>query len=91
MTMEERPATLRRTPRPAPDEAVDPVDTAPPLARTPSPAPAAPQRGRRREITVPFSTRVSPDVIELIDNAAAAGDMTIRAVIEEAVRSRWAR
>ena len=118
---EDRPADLkvRRRPRPAPDERVDPVDYrqpdagirpealhAPDSVKTiPSDLPAstsAPQsnaiapvrRGRpRREVTVPFSTRLAPDVLELIDNAVASTDSggTIRSVVEEAIRARYGK
>jgi len=96
----------RRRPQPAPDERVDPVDyrqsasaapTVPAPAPAPAPAPtpepaAAPRRGRpRREATIPFSTRLAPDVVELIDNAVASGEGegTIRSVVEDAVRARF--
>jgi hypothetical protein len=118
---EDRPADLkvRRRPRPAPDERVDPVDYRQPdvgerAERADAPqgvktipsdipvSPSAPQsdvvapvrRGRpRREVTVPFSTRLAPDVLELIDNAVASSDSgaTIRAVVEEAVRARYGK
>lgn len=103
-SQEERPATLRRTPRPAADEAVDPVDSRPPAVSPPGvAAPAtlpaagaqqlpdspAPPRRRGREVTVPFSTRLSPEIIELVDQAAAETGYTIRAVVEEALRHRW--
>jgi len=99
---QDRPSDLRarRRPRPAPDERVDPVDyrqsasTAPSRpAPAPTPEPAvAPRRGRpRREATIPFSTRLAPDVVQLIDNAVASGEGegTIRGVIEDAVRARY--
>jgi hypothetical protein len=93
----ERPGDLRtrRRPQAAADERVDPVDyrqTEP--APTPSPAPvppnAAPRRGRpRREVTVPFSTRLALDVQDLIDAAVDRGDGTIRSVVEEAIREKY--
>jgi len=101
---QDRPADLRarRRPQPAPDERVDPVDyrqsasaapSTPAPTPTPTPEPAvAPRRGRpRREATIPFSTRLAPDVVELIDNAVASGEGegTIRGVIEDAVRARY--
>jgi len=103
---QDRPTDLRarRRPQPAPDERVDPVDyrqsaQAPTAGTAPGPAPApavetavAPRRGRpRREATIPFSTRLAPDVVELIDNAVASGEgeSTIRGVIEDAVRARY--
>jgi hypothetical protein len=56
---------------------------------------AAPaQRGRpRREVTVPFSTRLSPDVFDLIDAAVASGvdGTTIRAVLEAAIREKYGK
>jgi len=103
---QDRPTDLRarRRPQPAPDERVDPVDyrqgtPASAAGTTPAPAPApaaapaaAPRRGRpRRESTIPFSTRLAPDVVELIDNAVASGEGegAIRGVIEDAVRARY--
>lgn len=90
----------RRKPKPAADERVDPVNY-----RQPEPLQTAPQaapqmqvpvvparRGRpRREATVPFSTRLAPDVVELIDAAVAADEAegTIRSVVEDAIRSRY--
>lgn len=96
----DRPADLkiRRTPRPSADERVDPVDYGQSNI-TPRPATMAPvtqvpvRRGRpRREVTVPFSTRLAPDVLELIDQAVEKGeaDGTIRSVIEHAVRRCYA-
>lgn len=97
---EDRPKDLRvrRKPQAAADERVDPVDYQQPAATAASsmvtpqnaaqPAPAV-RRGRpRREVTVPFSTRLSPDIVELIDAATEDGE-TIRSVIEEAVRARY--
>jgi hypothetical protein len=91
----------RRRPQAAPDERVDPVDYRQ-SAPTPQPASvaaqapeaaagAAPRRGRpRREIAVPFSTRLAPDVLELIDAASAAEDgATIRSVVEAAIREKY--
>ena len=98
----ERPGDLktRRRPQAAADERVDPVDyrqTEP--APTPIPAsasplpnatPPAPRRGRpRREVTVPFSTRLALDVQDLIDAAVDGGEGTIRNVVEEAIREKW--
>jgi hypothetical protein len=95
---QDRPKDLRvrRRPQPATDERVDPVDyqqrstnssQTPERTITESSAPA--RRGRpRREVTVPFSTRLSPEIVELIDAASENGE-TIRSVIEEAVRSRY--
>lgn len=96
----ERPGDLRtrRRPQATADERVDPVDyrqTEP--APTPAPAaaslnatPRAPRRGRpRREVTVPFSTRLALDVQDLIDAAVDGGEGTIRNVVEEAIREKW--
>jgi hypothetical protein len=96
----ERPGDLRtrRRPQAAADERVDPVDyrQAEP-SPTPIPAPAspnatspAPRRGRpRREVTVPFSTRLALDVQDLIDAAVDGGEGTIRSVVEEAIRAKY--
>lgn len=118
---QDRPADLkvRRRPRPAPDERVDPVDYRQPdagerlevpkstdsvktipseISVVPSPAESDAivpvRRGRpRREVTVPFSTRLAPDVLEMIDNAVASPDSggTIRGVVEEAIRARYGK
>lgn len=98
----ERPGDLRarRRPQAAADERVDPVDyrqTEPAPTPVPAPAPAlpnatppAPRRGRpRREVTVPFSTRLALDVQDLIDAAVDGGEGTIRNVVEEAIREKY--
>ncbi len=100
----ERPGDLRtrRRPQAAADERVDPVDyrqTEPAPTPVPAPAPAspnatppAPRRGRpRREVTVPFSTRLALDVQDLIDAAVDGGEGTIRNVVEEAIREKYGR
>jgi hypothetical protein len=104
---QERPdLNRRRRPQPAPDERVDPVDyrqeatsalveapTAATVTHTP-PVTAPAQRGRpRREATVPFSTRIAPDVYDLLDAAVAAGvdGTTIRAVLEAAIREKYGK
>jgi len=45
----------------------------------------------RRDPSVPFSTRLSPEVLELVDRAVANGEGggVIRNVVEEAIRARW--
>lgn len=98
----ERPTSLRRTPRPAPDDRVDPVDyrapaSAPSTSSTTTARSVAagesssvPRRGRpRRELTAQFSTRLTPDVIALIDQAADREGTTIRDVVEQAIRRTW--
>lgn len=90
---QDRPASLRRMPRPAPDERVDPVDyrapSTPAAAAAPEPS-ALVRRGRpRRELTAQFSTRLTPEVIDLIDRAAAREGTTIRDVVEQAIRRTW--
>lgn len=96
----ERPGDLRsrRRPQAAPDERVDPVDyrqtepaPTPVPAQSPAPpSPNAPRRGRpRREVTVPFSTRLALDVQDLIDAAVDGGEGTIRNVVEEAIREKY--
>jgi hypothetical protein len=53
--------------------------------------------GTRREVTIPFSTRLTPDVLELIDRAVAegkdsgVGPQTQRAVVEKAIRDAYRR
>lgn len=43
----------------------------------------------KREITVPFSTRLTPEVVQLIDQATAETGMSQRAVVENAIRETW--
>lgn len=118
--LEERPTSLRRAPRPAADESVDPIDVAP-AAAAPAPEtelkrPAAPARktapvatsaaqggggavprtssqsraSKRPEPTLPFSTRLSADVFDLIIEAADLADVkSQRAAVEQAIRQTW--
>jgi hypothetical protein len=58
----------------------------------------APSRGNtRREVAIPFSTRLAPDVLELIDRAVSEGrdtgdgPQTQRAVVEKAIRDAYRR
>lgn len=73
--------------------AADPASVTPAAPITaPAPAPVIGPRGRpRREVTLPFSTRLSEDVLNLIDEAVANGEGggVIRHVVEEAIRARW--
>ncbi|WP_448812127.1 hypothetical protein [Agromyces bauzanensis] len=48
-------------------------------------------RPRHREVALPFSTRLSEDVLELIDTAVDEHGLTQRAVVERAVRETWGR
>ena len=76
---------------PAPDPAGG-TPTASTNARATAPV-TAPRGRPRREVTLPFSTRLSEDVLNLIDEAAANGEGggVIRHVVEEAIRARWGR
>ncbi|MFJ2535826.1 hypothetical protein [Microbacterium maritypicum] len=99
----DRPAALKRVPRPAADNGVDPVDVVPAVkpASTPAPAaaPAAPTASTtpaptkaRREPTIPLSTRVALDVTEILDAAVAEGRApSQRAAIEMAIRQTWGK
>lgn len=100
----ERPATLKRAPRPAADQDVDPVDTPATAAPAAPAAPAAaPPSGKKRGPynvqrvnKKPASYRLPPDVIELIDaarnEAAERGDrLTKDEAITMAVRSFWGK
>jgi len=42
-------------------------------------------------MALPFSTRLSVDVLETIDRIVAEQDLTIRDVVETAVRRHWTR
>lgn len=128
----ERPASLRRAPRPAADEGTDPIDFIPPSitaardrversdgvdldAKEPTTiaaeraapgveTPLAPTaevarpetirtgrvgRPRQRDVAVAFSTRVSIDVLDLIEDTVVRTGLTQRAIVEEAIRSKW--
>jgi hypothetical protein len=73
-----------------PDEPVAEKPAALPTTHT-SPPLAAPRGRPRREVTLPFSTRLSVEVLDLIDAAVANGEGggVIRNVVEEAIRARW--
>lgn len=94
-----RPASLKRAPRPAADDGIDPVD---PHLEVAEEAPkrssqAGKKRGPynvQRVEKVPASYRLPPDVIELINQAraeaAARGDrLTKDEAVTMAVRSFW--
>lgn len=91
------PSLTRRGPRPAPDEAVDPVHFVPDpqqdrgLAATPPEPTEAVVRSskRKRELTFPFSTRLSQEVQAILDEAVDSEGITVREAVEQAIRSRW--
>lgn len=104
--MKERPDLLiRRGPKPAPDEKVDPIEvvsvprekpaaTRPEESETDVVAERAKKIGRpagRREITVPLGTRLSMEVMGVLDEAVAANGISIRAAVEQAILSRWGK
>ncbi|MHA7294345.1 hypothetical protein [Arthrobacter sp. HLT1-21] len=93
--IQDRPAALpaRRRPQPAPDETVDPVDYSPAAQAVAAPAAAAgtTRTRRKRELTFPFSTRISQDVQELLDAAVEAEGITVREAVEQAIRTRWGK
>lgn len=91
------PALTRRGPRPAPDETVDPVHFVPnsPQGQASAPPAESQQQAptkaakRKRELTFPFSTRLSQDVQEALDQAVESEGITVREAVEQAIRSRW--
>ena len=100
---QDRPATLSRRPKPAADETVDPVTytfqgpaapateaatTAPTAVRVEEHVAAVGRRGRR-EVTFPFSTRLSQDIQEILDAAVAREGITVREATEQAIRNKW--
>ncbi|MBG6184665.1 hypothetical protein IWX65_002643 [Arthrobacter sp. CAN_A214] len=93
----DRPSALtRRGPRPAPDETVDPVHFVPSSRQDLAPAavsrpqePAIKPAKRKRELTFPFSTRLSEDVQDILDKAVESEGITVREAVEQAIRSRW--
>lgn len=101
MSQSDRPTSLKRAPKPAADNNVDPITSTPVEGTpervpetTPAASPAAPApKARRggREITVPLSTRLSEQVIEILDTAVATEGITVRAALEDAIRTRWGK
>lgn len=104
--MKDRPASLiRRGPKPAPDESLDPVDAAPQPRTQPATEPpvlpqtqAEPQNSntpsrpsKRREVTIPLGTRLSVPVMEVLDQAVLDQGITIREALEQAIMSRWGK
>ncbi|UKF81668.1 hypothetical protein [Clavibacter californiensis] len=96
------PVDYRREPEVATPPAAAPAATpavVPAAVSTPVAAAApAPSRGNtRREVAIPFSTRLAPDVLELIDRAVSEGrdtgdgPQTQRAVVEKAIRDAYRR
>jgi hypothetical protein len=88
----DRPMTLKRPPKPAADDRVDPIEVAPPAAAPASttqgttPAP----RGKKRELTVPLSNRISVEASEVLERAAEEAG-SIRAALEQAIFAHWGR
>ncbi|MFC8041827.1 hypothetical protein ACFUOZ_20935 [Paenarthrobacter sp. NPDC057355] len=91
--MKDRPELpQRRGPKPAPDERLDPVDTAPSSLRTAPSAPAAqsnPVARKKREATIAIGPRISVSVMEILDRAVEEEGITQRQALEEAIISRW--
>jgi hypothetical protein len=94
---QERPASLtrRREPQPAPDETVDPVDTAPAKKAAPRKAPARKKAPvvealvpKGREVVFPLSTRVAEDVLKMLDRVTKTG-VSQRAAVEHAIRHTY--
>lgn len=67
----------------APDHAIG--------ARSPSDHAPVRSLGSRRDTALPFSTRLAPEVLDLIDRARAAGegDGKVRHVVEKAIRDTY--
>jgi hypothetical protein len=68
----------RSRPRPAPDDALDPIHSAPPRS---------PRRGP--EATVQLNVRVAGDISDLLDREHRATDRTKRELIEHAIRTTY--
>lgn len=96
----ERPSSLKRAPRPAADEGVDPVD---PISEpVPAPTTTTPTGKKRGPYNVqrvdkkPASFRLPPDVLDYIaqarNEAAARGDrLTNDEAVTMAVRAFWGK
>lgn len=96
--MEERPPSLARKPRPAPDEHRDPVDVAniDPAQRPPEPEAVLTAKKEvqilpvvNREITVPVGSRIGQKYMEMIDRAKATEGITQRRALEIAIEKTW--
>lgn len=88
----------RTRPRPAADAGVDPIDYKPTpvaaderkAATTPvAAAAAAPVAAGGVEVTVQLSTRISPDVNDVLTQANQRTGKRKRALIEEAILRTW--
>jgi len=75
----ERPESLARAPRPAPDEHIDPADL-----RTDHPHTTHRRQGPAP--SAPFSTRLDLDVLEKLEDMAYARRTSKKALVNEAVR-----
>ncbi|GAB6855982.1 hypothetical protein [Microbacterium xylanilyticum] len=97
----DRPMTLKRPPKPAADDRVDPIEVAASApAEAPAPTADAPAsttqsatstpRGKKRELTVPLSNRISVEASEVLERAAEEAG-SIRAALEQAIFAHWGR
>lgn len=87
-TPTDRP-TPRSRPRPAADEAHDPIVPSATATQRTATTPPPPNR-RGAEPTVQLNVRVSADVNALIDEAATSTGNTKRQLIEHAIRTIYA-
>lgn len=90
---EDRPATLKRQPKPAADEKKDPVDPTPAVdAAERSQAPTPKRAPKHREPTYPLSSRVVVEVLNTLDEVVTNGRApSQRAAIEEAILGYWGK
>lgn len=88
----DRPASLKRVPRPAADEGIDPVDSTAPSQKGKKRGPYNVQRLNKQ----PASFRLPPDVIDMIDQARQQATergekLTKDDAVTMAIRSFWGK
>lgn len=90
--MPERPAPgRRRTPKPAADVNIDPIESPPRSERTESmPAPAqAYEQPEKKTVRVPFSNRLAEETLDILSRVKADKKIKIYEAIEIAVAEKW--
>ncbi|WP_427008657.1 hypothetical protein [Pseudarthrobacter sp. H2] len=76
-------------PRAAPAPQPEQVTQAPATVTNTSKVAGA-KKTSRREVTYPFSTRLSQNVMDVLYAASDAEDISVREAVEQAILSRWA-
>ena len=86
----ERPAPgRRRTPKPASDVNVDPIDTMPRPSNATSTVTFTPSAQEHKVIRVPFSNRLAQETLDILGHVKADTKLKIYEAIEIAVAEKW--